>query len=238
MAGEVEGTLFYDSRMVTDPAPLLPADRLRLHLLHGSGRWLLAFSVVCIWLLDRLLSEHLANSGVMDPGMVALNQKFEQGSTVIFAVISVVLLLALFKPWPRLLFPSAAAYLTFSVLQVAANVFSMVATAHVKSGVGLQTLGDVAAVYGLSVLVFMFIYVLLDVSTPGGAFIWPTRHGESAPTPHLLDYLFISLNVNSTYGPTSEAVMSRPGKLIMALQTLLALVMLTVLIARAVGSTS
>ena len=32
--------------------------------------------------------------------------------------------------------------------------------------------------------------------------------------------------------------MSRPGKLVMALQTLLAIMMLTVLIARAVGATS
>jgi hypothetical protein len=44
--------------------------------------------------------------------------------------------------------------------------------------------------------------------------------------------------VNSTYGPTSEALISRKAKLVMALQTLLAIVMLTVLIARSVGSTS
>jgi hypothetical protein len=45
------------------------------------------------------------------------------------------------------------------------------------------------------------------------------------------------MNVNSTYGPTSEAVMSRRAKLVMALQVLLAIVMLTVLIARSVSST-
>ena len=46
------------------------------------------------------------------------------------------------------------------------------------------------------------------------------------------------MNVNSTYGPTSEAVMSRPAKLVMSLQVLLAIVMLTVLIARTVSSAS
>jgi hypothetical protein len=46
------------------------------------------------------------------------------------------------------------------------------------------------------------------------------------------------MNVNSTYGPTSETVMSRPAKMVMALQVLLAIVMLTVLIARTVGATS
>jgi hypothetical protein len=84
----------------------------------------------------------------------------------------------------------------------------------------------------------MFIYVFLDVSTPGGAFVWPSRDGEAPPVPHLVDYLFISLNVNSTYGPTSEALVSRPAKLVMALQVLLAILILTVLISRAVSSTS
>jgi hypothetical protein len=87
-----------------------------------------------------------------------------------------------------------------------------------------------------SVVVFMFIYIFLDVTTPGGAFVWPSRDGEPAPTPHIIDYLFISLNVNSTYGPTSEAVISRAAKLFMALQVLLAILMFTVLIARSVSA--
>lgn len=89
-----------------------------------------------------------------------------------------------------------------------------------------------------SVLVFMFIYIFVDVSTPGGAFVWPSREGEPPPVPHIVDDLFISLNVNFTYGPTSEALISHPAKLVMALQVLLAILILTVLIARAVSSIS
>ena len=114
----------------------------------------------------------------------------------------------------------------------------MLSTASSHHGGGLGTLWDVGLLYGMSVVVFMFVYAFLDVTTPGGAFVWPARDGQEPPTPHLLDYLFISLNVNSTYGPTSEAIMSRPGKLLMALQVLLAVMMLTVLISRAVASTS
>jgi hypothetical protein len=121
---------------------------------------------------------------------------------------------------------------------VITNVMAMIFTAHSRNGVGLGGLWDVAAVYMETVLVFMFIYVFLDVSTPGGAFVWPSREGEPAPIPHLIDYLFISLNVNSTYGPTSEALVSRPAKLVMALQVLLAILILAVLIARAVSSLS
>jgi hypothetical protein len=119
---------------------------------------------------------------------------------------------------------------------VVANVVSMVATASALEGGGLAGLWDVAGVYMQSVIVFMFIYIFLDVSTPGGAFVWPSRDGEPPPTPHAIDYLFISLNVNSTYGPTSETVMSRPAKLFMSLQVILAIMMLTVLIARAVSA--
>ena len=215
-----------------------PAERLREKLVHGSGRWFVAVSVVLVWLLDHLVCDRIAIGGVLDPALVGVVTNFEWVSTLVMLIVSTALLYALFRPLPRLLLPAAAAYLGVSVLQVAANVLSMVLTAHVKSGSGLTTLWDVAAVYGMSVVVFMFVYLLIDVSTPGGAFIWPSREGQTPPTPHLLDYLFISLNVNSTYGPTSEALMSRPGKLVMALQTLLAIMMLTVLIARAVGATS
>lgn len=215
-----------------------PAERLREKLVHGSGRWVVAASVILVWLLDHLVSDRIVIGGVLDPHLVGVVSGLERIGTAVLLIVSVCLLYALFRPRPGLLLRSAAAYLAVSVLQVAANVLSMVLTAHVKSGSGLTTLWDVAAVYGMSVVVFMFVYLLLDVSTPGGAFVWPSREGEPAPTPHLLDYLFISLNVNSTYGPTSEALMSRPGKLIMALQTLLAILMLTVLIARAVGATS
>ena len=61
------------------------------------------------------------------------------------------------------------------------------------------------------------------------------------PVPHPIADLFISLNfislnVNSTYGPTSEVSISRSAKLFMALQVLLVILMLTVLIARAVSA--
>lgn len=79
---------------------------------------------------------------------------------------------------------------------------------------------------------------LWNVSTPGGAFVWPSRDGEAPPTPHIADDLFISLNMNSTYGPTSKALVSCKPKPVMTLQILLAIVMLTVPIARAVSSTS
>ena len=155
-----------------------------------------------------------------------------------FVVVTVGLIVSLYRGGRRNLFRWGLVYLAFSVLQVVDNIGCMIFTANHHQGGGLTGLWDVAAVYMESVLVFMFIYVFLDVSTPGGVFVWPSRDGETPPVPHIIDYLFISLNVNSTYGPTSEPLISRPAKLVMALQVLLAILILTVLISRAVSSTS
>ena len=221
-----------------DDAAPGPADRLRERLTHGHGRYTVIAGTLTIWIMDTLLSRRLEMSGAVTGSTADIVRTFETASTILFVVTSIGLIVALLKPYPRALFPVAAIYLTFSVVQVVANVISMLSSAHMANGVGLGSLWDVAAVYAMSVTVFMFVYVLLDLSTPGGAFVWPARDGQDAPTPNLFDYLFISLNVNSTYGPTSEAVMSRPTKLIMAMQVLLAILMLTVLISRAVAATS
>ncbi len=215
-----------------------PADRLLARLTHGRGRYSVVAGILTIWAMDTLLSRRLESSGAVAGSTADVVRAVETASTALFVVTSAAIVVALLKPYPRALFPAAAIYLGFSVIQVIANVISMLSTAHVQEGSGLSSLWDVGAVYGMSVTVFMFVYVLLDVSTPGGAFVWPAREGQPPPTPNLFDYLFISLNVNSTYGPTSEAVMSRVTKLIMAIQVLLAILMLTVLISRAVAATS
>ncbi|CAB4834607.1 unannotated protein [freshwater metagenome] len=231
-----------DSDPAINPAPDEvtpgPADRLRERLTHGHGRYSVIAGTLTIWIMDTLLTRRLEMSGAVTGTTADIVRTFEAVSTVLFVITSIALIVTLLKPYPRALFPVAAIYLTFSVVQVVANVISMLSSAHTTDGIGLGSLWDVAAVYAMSVSVFMFVYVLLDLATPGGAFVWPARDGQDAPTPNLFDYLFISLNVNSTYGPTSEAVMSRPTKLIMAIQVLLAILMLTVLISRSVAATS
>jgi hypothetical protein len=213
-----------------------PASGLRLKLVQGRSRWLCLGALVAIWLIDSSLSNVLLRSDIIGDRMQDFDLLFEEFSGYLFFVVTSVMAFAVLRPLPRLVIPMASIYSAFAVAQLIANVLSMVLTAHVKTGIGLTELWDVAAVYVMSVVVFMVVYLLFDVTTPGGAFVWPSREGQEPPEPHLIDYLFVSLNVNSTYGPTSEAVMSRGCKLVMALQTLLSVLMLTVLIARAVGA--
>ena len=213
-----------------------PAGELRRRLTHGRGRLLVLVAISLVWLMDicllRQLEHHHEVANTFNAGLSGV----ERLSTLVFVIVTLGLSVSLFRGGGRNLFRWALVYLILSMVQVVANVLSMVATASAIHGGGLTGLWDVAAVYMQSVIVFMFIYIFLDVSTPGGAFVWPTREGECAAVPHVIDYLFISLNVNSTYGPTSEALVSRPAKLFMALQVLLAILMLTVLIARAVSA--
>ncbi|MEB3353602.1 MAG: hypothetical protein VKM34_05130 [Cyanobacteriota bacterium] len=215
-----------------------PAELLRDRLTHGRGRLAVIAATTGVWMMDLLLVHHLKNRDVITPNLGTLVHNIDLIGTIAFIAVTLGLTISLFRGQKRELFRWALAYLLFSMVQVITNVLSMVASAGSQRGGGLGGLWDVAAVYMESVLVFMFVYIFLDVSTPGGAFVWPSREGEDPPEPHIIDYLFISLNVNSTYGPTSEAVMSRRAKLVMALQVLLAILMLTVLIARSVSSTS
>jgi len=214
-----------------------PADLLRARLTTGRGRLAVIAATSGVWIMDVLLVHHLENRRLIRPDLDRLVHTIDVIGTIAFVVVTVCLTISLFRGRTRQLFRWALVYLLFSMIQVITNVLSMVASAGSHRGGGLGGLWDVAAVYVETVLVFMFVYIFLDVSTPGGAFVWPSRDGEDPPEPHIIDYLFISMNVNSTYGPTSEAVMSRPAKLVMSLQVLLAIVMLTVLIARTVSST-
>ena len=215
-----------------------PADLLRDRLTRGRGRLAVIAATTGVWMVDLLLVGHLKNRKLISPDLDNLVHTVDLAATIAFVAINLGLTISLFRGKKRELFRWALVYLLFSMVQVITNVLSMVASADQHQGGGLGGLWDVAAVYMESVLVFMFVYIFLDVSTPGGAFVWPSREGQAPPEPHIIDYLFISLNVNSTYGPTSEAVMSRRAKMVMALQVLLAILMLTVLIARSVSATS
>jgi hypothetical protein len=220
------------------PIKLAPAEQLYAHLNQGHGRFLIIVATTVVWILNTTLGRYLVRTEVLTGVSASVERPLEWIGTAIFVLVTLSLILVIYKPYPTWLFRVAAIYLTFSVAQVVANVISMVGSAAGRHGNNLGSLWDVAAVYGTSVLVFALVYIVIDIRTPGGAFVWPNRPDEDPPMPHIVDYLFISFNVNSTYGPTSEAVVSRIAKGVMVLQVLLAILMLTVLIARAVSATS
>ncbi|MCX6433388.1 MAG: hypothetical protein NTX29_11560 [Actinobacteria bacterium] len=218
--------------------PSAPIDRFRAQLLGTKGRFAIICGALVIWLMDAVFSRFLIRRGALSGSNADTVMTIETVGTVIFVVTMIALVVAVLLGATHQMLRIAGVYLAFSVIQVIISVLSMLSSATNQHAEGLGSLWDVGAMYALSVTVFTFVYVYLDLITPRGAFVWPGREGEEAPTPNLIDYIFISLNVNSTYGPTSEAVMSRPTKLIMGMQVLLAILMLTVLISRAVAATT
>ncbi|MBM3722806.1 MAG: hypothetical protein FJW50_00535 [Actinobacteria bacterium] len=207
-------------------------------IISGHKRWELVVALAFIWLMDTLLSDQIRATDVLGRTQKAWVQNFEIVSVFVLIAVTIVLVIAIWRPYPPAIVPAVAVFLGFSILQLIVNVFSMLTTTHVAGSKSLLELWDVFAVYFMSVFIFTVVYIFMDYITKGGAFVWPSREGQEPMKPMFLDYLFIALNTNSTYGPTSEAVVSRPTKLLMALQTLLAVLMLTVLIARSVSVVS
>jgi uncharacterized membrane protein len=53
--------------------------------------------------------------------------------------------------------------------------------------------------------------------------------------PNFLDYLFLAFNTSTAFSPTDTAVLSRWAKLVMMLQSLISLMIIALLAARAVN---
>jgi len=98
-------------------------------------------------------------------------------------------------------------------------------------------------------LVFALWYWKLDAGGPlrrdrgqgmsQSSFLFPqmlNREGQDASwTPHFVDYLFLAFNTSTAFSPTDTAVLSRWAKLGTMLQSLISLMIVALLAARAVN---
>jgi uncharacterized membrane protein len=117
-----------------------------------------------------------------------------------------------------------------------------------------QILRSAAALWVTNILVFASWYWRLDAGgpharemTPGhedGAFLFPqmTMHpeakiaaGEHEWEPNFIDYLFLAFNTSTAFSPTDVPVLSRWAKILMMLQSLISLLVIALLAARAVN---
>lgn len=197
------------------------------------GEFLVAMFV--IHSLDHLVSDNLTKSGVLNAWGNAIVGTFEDLGGKVLIVLALASLVAIVKPFTRLIIPLVALYLSLAVLHLMVNVGAVLLTADLKQGQSLLQLWDVVVVYFMGVFVFTAWYWFLDKITPDGAFMFPCRPGEN-PSRTLVDYLFLSFNTSATFGPTTEPPTSRVAKVIMMLQVCLSLVVLTVLLARAISA--
>ena len=117
-----------------------------------------------------------------------------------------------------------------------------------------QLLLSAAALWITNILVFALWYWRLDAGGPNqrdaragheeGAFLFPqmtmTREAlEQADqlswSPNFIDYLFLAFNTSTAFSPTDVPVLARWAKVLMMLQSLLSLLIIALLAARAVN---
>ena len=117
-----------------------------------------------------------------------------------------------------------------------------------------EILRAAAALWSTNILVFASWYWRLDgggphqrALTPGhtdGAFLFPQMTmdpeakiaaGEHEWEPNFVDYLFLAFNTSTAFSPTDVPVLSRWAKIMMMIQSLISLLVIALLAARAVN---
>lgn len=202
--------------------------------LNRGEHWRLAVLMISVQLLNAAVTGKLCSSGELSGTGVAVVQTFHYGSTFLLVLLMAVIALGVFRPHSRLILPGLAAYLAFALLHLVVNVGALLLSATGKA-TGLASLWDVGAIGAMSILTFAACYWILDRATPGGAFIIPARDGRLAD-PKMFDYIYLSFDTSTTFGPTLEVPVCRRAKVLMMLQVGLSVVILTVLLSRAVNA--
>jgi uncharacterized membrane protein len=111
-----------------------------------------------------------------------------------------------------------------------------------------KLLRSASALWITNVLVFALWYWKLDAGGPlerdrigsarNSSFLFPQmlERGPSEPwSPNFLDYLFLAFNTSTAFSPTDTAVLSRWAKVLVMAQSLISLLIVVLLAARAVN---
>jgi uncharacterized membrane protein len=117
-----------------------------------------------------------------------------------------------------------------------------------------QLLLSAASLWTTNILVFALWYWRLDAGGPhqrdkrpghsDGAFLFPQmmmseatlkEAGQDDWSPNFIDYLFLAFNTSTAFSPTDTLVLARWAKILMMMQSLLSLLIVALLAARAIN---
>jgi hypothetical protein len=135
-----------------------------------------------------------------------------------------------------------------------ASVILLVAALPYGKETSLQLLLSAASLWVTNILVFALWYWRLDAGGPhqrdeslhhtAGAFLFPQMGltpeargeiGQQDWSPNFVDYLFLAFNTSTAFSPTDVAALARWAKILMMLQSVLSLLIIALLAARAVN---
>ena len=134
------------------------------------------------------------------------------------------------------------------------SVGLLVATLPARSEAPQTLLLSAASLWITNILVFALWYWRLDAGGPhqrdqraehtDGAFLFPQmtmswealkQAGQEDWSPNFVDYLFLAFNTSTAFSPTDVLVLARWAKILMMIQSLLSLLIIALLAARAVN---
>ena len=185
---------------------------------------------VNILLTQRL---HFAIPPHSGAGELARTMSLASNSLVgVMLLVAVGTLLVSTKQTPRFALPVMVIYLITATINVLINVGTLVVTPDIAHARQNMLVIDLALVFTATTLVFSLWYQVADTHLPGGAFDFPPLAGDPNAPPVWFDYLVVAFYTNTTFGPTTEEVRTRPARALMMFQTALALVILVVVVAR------
>jgi hypothetical protein len=137
------------------------------------------------------------------------------------------------KHEPKLL----TAYLSVATLALMGNIAILTFTGdHFNTQSQAALIVDLGLLFSNSTLVFSLWYQLFDHYLLVSAFDFPVDVLDPDAPPRWVDYLFLSFNTMTTFGPTTEGIRRRPVKVVMMIQTTMSLTVLIVLVAKIIKS--
>lgn len=138
---------------------------------------------------------------------------------------------------------------TLVTLGLALSVLFLVTRLPGGKTAGTQLLGGAASLWVLNIVVFALWYWEIDgggpsIRRPGGYhsvdFVFPQFQHDPAMAqaywlPDFVDYLFFAFNTSTAFSPTDTLILSRRAKALMMAQSIISLIVLAVIVARAIG---
>ena len=134
------------------------------------------------------------------------------------------------------------------------SVAFLIAALPAHKATPIELLFSAASLWLTNILVFALWYWRLDAGGPHkrderpghteGAFLFPqmtmSEHalrqtGQRLWSPNFIDYLFLAFNTSTAFSPTDVLVLARWAKVLMMIQSLLSLLIIALLAARAVN---
>ena len=79
---------------------LAPAEQLYARLSSGHGRFLIIVATTLVWILNTTLGRYLVRKDILAGSAAAIERPLEWIGTAIFLVVTVSLIVVIYKPYP------------------------------------------------------------------------------------------------------------------------------------------